>query len=98
MHLIDETLKAALSRRMWPGFAFDSASTLPRRIDNAPEKQDRAAFPIADGEQEGMVRSEDGNWRRLRCSQSHQQRRRGRRLGPFLVYLYKRLVKDAGDE
>src|SRR5215470_13173834 len=101
MHLIDETLKAALSRRMSPGFAFDSASTLPRRIDNAPEKQDRAALPIADGEQEGMVSSEDGNWR-LRwpkgCRQIHPHRRGGRRLSPLLVYLYKGLVKDAGDE
>ena len=81
----------------------DPASTLPCRIGNAPEKQDRAALPIADGEQEGMVSSEDWNRRRLggptgQRRTGHGNRSGGRRLGALLVHLYKGLVEDGGDK
>jgi hypothetical protein len=42
---------------------LEPASALSYRIDHAPEKHERAALPIVDGEQKGMVSSEDGNWR-----------------------------------
>jgi hypothetical protein len=34
------------------------------RISDTPEKQDRPASSLADGEEEWMVSAKDGNWRR----------------------------------
>jgi hypothetical protein len=39
--------------------------SFPRRVGQASQKQDCTRVPIADGEQEGVVSAEDGNWRRL---------------------------------
>ena len=78
---------------------LEPTSALPRRIGHAPEKQDRAALPIADGEQEGMVSAEDGNWGRLRRFEGrprgHGKSRSGRSLRSLLVRLDKGLVEDA---
>ena len=73
-------------------------SAVPCRIGHAPEKEERAAVPIADGVQEGTIGAEDRNRRRFRWSEGpgiHPSRRGSRSLCSSLVQLDERLVEDS---
>src|SRR5580765_1879459 len=76
------------------------ASTLSRRIEHAPEKNDGATHPIADCEQERVICSKDGHRRRTRReTQEHHRRCRGRcSLGALLIHVDERLVKNRREE